>query len=228
LSKRGWYKPVGDLNLALDQFEQTLKLTEQKFNAKMAEYVAQSGPASCKRGCAACCRQQVLSTVPEGLVIARHLLVYYKPQQILDLIKTLSGHASMQEHMSAAEWFDDGEMCPFLNPEDDDCTIYVVRPAMCRFYHSFSPFEDCSKPSGTEVLTPDTAEAESWVLRASMAFMTSVGERPMMTPGYLPTNLLLGLTVLQDNSFDAVKEFTRPMSHEDAVALFKDSRSKIK
>lgn len=220
LTKRGHYAPCGELNLLLDVFEDMLDLVHQRFLRKIQAFEeAQGETVSCTRGCTACCKQQVLATVAEGLVIARYLLKLYPKEKLMSLLSVLEFQAKFQDKVSAVDWFDSNNMCGFVDEKTHDCTIYKYRPAMCRFHCVISPAEDCAKDSGHTVATPDTTEAEAHVLKSSVAFMRAAGQGGVMAPGTLPTVTLMGLSILQDNSFDILKQF-KPSSYADMVAMF--------
>ncbi len=125
---------------------------------------------SCKKGCAACCRQLVAISVVEAQSLAE-LVAAMPPERqavirarfdlavrrleddaLLDRNETRgdraprikdcgSREASLQE--LAWRYFRLQIPCPFL--ENESCSIYADRPMVCREYHVTSPAERCAK-----------------------------------------------------------------------------------
>jgi Fe-S-cluster containining protein len=116
---------------------------------------------SCKKGCAACCRQPVpitrlethhLGDLVEGLPEPRRSEVrarFARASQRLQeagLLEKLrhSEQLSVQEFwLLVLEYFALQIACPFL--EDESCSIYSERPLACREYLVTSPAENCAR-----------------------------------------------------------------------------------
>ena len=85
----------------------------------------------CKSGCSYCCNYRVEALVPEVFRISRELrkLPFQKIEEITErLLKhaaTVKGVSVMDYHVS----------CPFLI--ENLCSIYQIRPAVCRKAHSY-------------------------------------------------------------------------------------------
>lgn len=113
---------------------------------------------SCQKGCSYCCRYPVMSTEPEAIVIEQHLR--FVPQTMLSRIKQKwtdwqqriqkegLGKVDMLDYEAYSnEYFIRGIECPFLL--DDECSIYQVRPLICRSYFTTESPETC-KTSKTD------------------------------------------------------------------------------
>lgn len=116
---------------------------------------------ACKRGCNACCTSPVIVGEHEALTVARWLalpdqasirerfLACYPSWRAAlgDLIEQV---AQAPDEAARAErgiayrqrWV----MCPFN--EQGDCTIYPVRPALCRKAHALDSDAACRQPDG--------------------------------------------------------------------------------
>ena len=94
----------------------------------------------CKSGCSHCCHVRVEALEPEIFLIARELKKL-SPEKLGELTGRLRNHAATINGVSV---FDHHIACPFL--EDDLCSIYQIRPAVCRKTHSFD-VEKCKPPS---------------------------------------------------------------------------------
>ena len=91
----------------------------------------ESGPQfDCKAGCNHCCRVRVEALEPEVFQIARELKKQ-APDRLKQLIFRLNIYVSGITPDSAGQH---DRVCPFL--EHELCSIYSVRPAVCRKAHS--------------------------------------------------------------------------------------------
>ena len=122
---------------------------------------------SCRRGCAACCRQLVAISLVEARALARLVAETPEPRQSeirarfaraaqrLADISALASDArgdptpkgiplieTAQQRLAAA-WFALRIACPFL--DDEACSIHPSRPLVCREYLVTSPPEACSR-----------------------------------------------------------------------------------
>ena len=97
----------------------------------------------CKAGCSHCCRVRVEALEPEIFLIAKELKKL-SPEKLDELTGRLRNHAATINGVSV---FDHHITCPFL--ENNLCSIYQIRPAVCRKAHSFD-VEKCKSP-GSEI-----------------------------------------------------------------------------
>jgi Fe-S-cluster containining protein len=122
---------------------------------------------SCRKGCAACCRQLIAISLVEAHALAR--LVAETPEPRQSEIRARFAQAAQrlaeisvggrdasadpgreevplietdQQRLSAA-WFALRIACPFL--DDEACSIHPSRPLVCREYLVTSPPEACSR-----------------------------------------------------------------------------------
>lgn len=96
----------------------------------VAHAVADGATLACTKGCSHCCHMQVHAMAPEVFRIVEALRGW-SPDRLNALTDKLRQHAdavrlkSVQDHHAP---------CPFL--QDDLCSIYALRPAVCRKGHS--------------------------------------------------------------------------------------------
>ncbi len=93
----------------------------------------------CKAGCSHCCCVRVETLAPEVFQIA-NALKKLPPENIAEFTERLRKHAALAQGVSV---LDHRIVCPFLI--DKLCSIYTVRPAVCRKAHSYAA-EKCSTP----------------------------------------------------------------------------------
>lgn len=118
---------------------------------------------SCKKGCSACCYQEVIVTHDEA-----HLLISES--------KDLNwAEVEMQSGVPHKELPYMTRKCVFL--KNDECSVYENRPVACRKYMVTSPAEKCDsrKYPGGDVEVMFSLKAELF----SSAFMTMLDSGPM-------------------------------------------------
>lgn len=129
--------------------------------------------ASCRQGCGHCCKLLVLTSKLEKEYIDEYLSSHYSEEEIAKFKEKIKKH---KELLSKIIVYRDGSFnkdikneylsyripCAFLD-ENENCSIYEVRPFICRKYLVFDSPEVCS------ALTKDTTQYYS-------AFQTTVKE----------------------------------------------------
>jgi len=125
------------------------------------------GKISCRKGCAACCRQAIPLAEIEAYRIAEMVEELPEPRRTeiknrfdaawrhfseiawferLDNCITLS---PPEREKVVLEYFYENIACPFL--ENECCSIHEARPLACREYLVTSPAENCSQLSAEKV-----------------------------------------------------------------------------
>ena len=145
----------------------------------------QTGDAvSCRRGCAACCRQLVAvsalearelmklvekmpepqrSSVRQRFADARARLQREAPDMLQRLLHPHEFPQTDQESQDMARqylrlWID----CPFL--EDEACTVYADRPVSCRQFAVYSAPEHCTTMTDqVRTVNPPGGHASQWM-----------------------------------------------------------------
>jgi Fe-S-cluster containining protein len=127
---------------------------------------------ACKAGCTHCCHVRVEALEPEVFLIARELR-QWPDQKLGEVIVRLQNHVAIVKSMPVEQH---RIACPFL--QQNLCSIYAVRPSVCRKAHSFDVTK-CATPGAdipqnldlvlkAEALMKGTTEAyRSIELRAS-------------------------------------------------------------
>jgi len=95
-----------------------------------------TGPApDCKPGCTYCCSARVEVSGPEALYIARHIKQMPEEEK-LPLLEHLRLKAGERGNVTDKGNFPKQQPCAFL--QDGLCSIYSIRPSVCRKAHSLS------------------------------------------------------------------------------------------
>jgi Fe-S-cluster containining protein len=93
----------------------------------------------CKAGCSYCCSLRVAATPPEVFLIARHIRQLPAETQT-ELLEKLKVRSEAARGVSTEDFF---FHCTLL--AHGQCTVYALRPVMCRKYLSLD-VEECKKP----------------------------------------------------------------------------------
>src|SRR5689334_18586816 len=116
---------------------------------------------ACQRGCHACCYYPVVTdeaeavavaqwlTQPENAAVRERFLVAYPAWRAAhgSTIEALVASPTKDDRVRAcADYFFQHSVCPFNH--DGDCTIYPVRPALCRITHAVGSSEKCEEGIG--------------------------------------------------------------------------------
>lgn len=125
---------------------------------------------SCKAGCAGCCYQLTLVSLPEAVAIAEYFLMDTQRRGLIPLL--------MRSFLEQAgkippgdikairqEYFHKKVPCTFLDEETKLCTIYPVRPSACRYHAVVTDPALCQPEAGIqEVGFVDTRVVTAHVL----------------------------------------------------------------
>lgn len=141
-----------------------LELDRAVIQMSLADLADQGMSASCRLGCAACCRHMVavgeaearyLAELVDSMPPERQALIRGRFQQILDKLEALGmiedarrfcQIADPERRLRFAQAYLEARMdCPFL--ENEACTIYQHRPMCCREFMVTSPPENCWRPT---------------------------------------------------------------------------------
>lgn len=125
---------------------------------------ANEAELACKAGCSYCCHAPVKVLAPEVFKIAREIQKL-DPESVLTVTERLSDYLQ-QQNPTTLTW-QTRPPCPFL--QNNLCSIYAIRPAICRRAHSLA-LEPCANSApeipqqleivlGAEALLQGTAAA---------------------------------------------------------------------
>lgn len=180
----------------------------------IAERAAVQGDAKCQKGCHSCCYMFVTTSLPEGAAIADHVLHRddsWKPR-LADLMKRLFDEVKYLEsdEFSETSHFKSKRPCVFLDQKKGTCTIYSVRPAVCRYHYVVSDPELCSPDAGEQKVRMINLRAlEERVREEGDRSCRQVGA-PYPTLAPLPIAVLWGMTVLEEGA-EGFEEKLRPL-----------------
>jgi Fe-S-cluster containining protein len=117
---------------------------------------------SCKEGCYFCCRQLIAVPLPEADVISNHIRSTFPETEISDLkARTIKWFQWIDDELPIllSKGMDEGEaiynhgpFCPLL--VEGKCSVYPVRPAICRGYYVSSNPRSCM-PTNDPLALPE-------------------------------------------------------------------------
>jgi Fe-S-cluster containining protein len=92
-------------------------------------------PLHCKEGCCyCCCKPGVLTSIPEFLRILDHIRSTFGTGDVAALTERARRYAAQTEGRNVNDCVDESIPCPLL--VDGCCSVYEVRPLVCRGYNS--------------------------------------------------------------------------------------------
>lgn len=148
-----------------------------------ASYVADASAkmgVTCKEGCAHCCMIPATATIPEMVLVVEHLTSRCdwekrRPALERELVKQLTefvGVNVLNENERVA-FFQRQIPCAFLTPEKR-CSIYAVRPTVCRYHLVVSPPQHCEH--GPEAKPLELLDLKKLEHEVSLAGARAFGE----------------------------------------------------
>lgn len=155
---------------------------------------------SCSKGCSSCCYQLTIVTFPEAVAIAEHLLSTAEGQARLQMFTTqvfgLLGVLG-ESDLSRESFFKLKRACLFL--KNNECSIYPVRPAACRYHFVVSDPKHCA-PEAEDPITHriDLRKYETTVWSEGQRVSKQVGIPFGAAP--LPIAVLAALRYIQEGS----------------------------
>lgn len=163
-----------DLPHALELTRSAMQLTSEMSEQFLAKLPA--GTVACKGGCAHCCHQPVGVTAVEAFAIFERLKQTLSEAD-LELVRARVAEAHERARgLSTAERFSTAQPCPFL--EAERCSIYDVRPLVCRGMNSRDA-EACAKivsdTAARDQFLANPATGHSFAVPVRVSLSISVG-----------------------------------------------------
>jgi len=121
----------------------------------------------CNVGCSYCCYTRVTLTPAEALLIGQYVKENYSLKQTDGLMKRISNTLRMTKGKSPEELVSFWGKNPCIFLAHDKCTIYNVRPFICRAWHSLS-VDQCKRAfeSGNQEAEIDSTPFRGIILGA--------------------------------------------------------------
>jgi Fe-S-cluster containining protein len=121
---------------------------------------------TCKKGCVYCCRQPISASIPEVHAIGQYVKRNFDEKETTDLKTRILEWQSwiktelptyLQQGLDEAEaLFSYGPYCPLL--KENECSVYPVRPLLCRNYFVSSDVRSCLPPNNPNILDKEPSE----------------------------------------------------------------------
>lgn len=89
---------------------------------------------ACKAGCAFCCYYKVEARAHEILLIKEYISKHFSPERITAVLKEAEANATIIRSLTPEQHLTTNLKCALL--ENNQCSIYPVRPFRCRNFHS--------------------------------------------------------------------------------------------
>lgn len=139
--------------------DEIIEATEKKENV--------ANKIDCNVGCSYCCYTRVTLTPAEALLIGQYVKENYSLKQTDGLMKRISNILRMTKGKSPEELVLFWGKTPCIFLDQDKCTIYNVRPFICRAWHSLSS-DQCKRAfeSGNQEAEIDSTPFRGIILGA--------------------------------------------------------------
>lgn len=172
---------------------------------------------SCKRGCNWCCHGVAASTyLVEALGIVDEVLNKDDgARQMLALIPTFLEQATelAKPWMRISLWAEKRQACGLL--VEGECSVYAVRPAICRALVSFSPAELCATP-GLDFLTM----SKEWVEYLGPNYEEALLDRRIPnSAGPLPFMMLVALLLRMEGADRFLRRIARTVLVDATLSM---------
>lgn len=128
-------------------------------------------PISCTPGCHHCCKLLTSISMPEGFMLARHLLLKMDYKSLVPKLRATALENDYQG-LTKGSYFAKEVRCAFLT-EENLCSVYEQRPSCCRLHMVVTPPENCDPkaPRNTKTGAPDFSALESEVWKVARDFV---------------------------------------------------------
>lgn len=135
-----------------------------------------SKPA-CKAGCAFCCYYKVEARAHEILLIKDYMVKNFTPEKIAAVLKEAEANATIIRSLTPEQHLTTNLKCTML--ENNQCSIYPVRPFRCRNFHS-TDAQACENsfndPTNMEISTGMIEEVAILADAHTQGFEAAVGQ----------------------------------------------------
>lgn len=89
---------------------------------------------ACKAGCSYCCHLKIEAFANEVLLIRQHVLTHFTPELTRLVMQQAQQNVQLAKKMDRVTRLHTNMKCAFL--QDNQCSIYPVRPTNCRTHHA--------------------------------------------------------------------------------------------
>lgn len=132
-----------------------LKKSYERYDKLIAKTIDESPvKPACKAGCAFCCHYKVEVRAHEMLLIKDFMSKTFSAEKIAALLEEAEANAEIIRTLTPEQHLTTNLKCALL--QDNQCSIYPVRPFRCRNFHS-TDAQACEKshgdPSNMEIAT---------------------------------------------------------------------------
>ena len=112
-----------------------LKKSYERYDNLIAKTIDESPiKPACKAGCAFCCHYKVEVRAHEMLLIKDYMSKTFSAEKIADVLAEAEANAAIIRSLTPEQHLTTNLKCALL--QDNQCSIYPVRPFRCRNFHS--------------------------------------------------------------------------------------------
>lgn len=150
----------------------------QRLDVALESVASQSGvPNACKKGCDYCCHFKVELGADEMFAIKHYVMSVFSAERREFVLEAARNSALQVSSLSQSGRIKTNIPCPFLL--DHECSVYPVRPAMCRKMHSTdvrSCRQSWDNPDDVTIANKEQAVVSAIAMAAIMAAREGVSK----------------------------------------------------
>jgi len=181
---------------------------------KLTEYA--KAQIACKSGCAYCCHLKVDSRAHEIFLIADYVRKQFSPDELLALKRQLRESSEIIAPLTYEQHLTTNVKCGLL--QDNRCSVYAARPALCRAYHSISLdkcIETFDSPENMQISSEN--QTIHWVSRSAIQGFEEALKKVKLDNGAYEINKAL-LYALDDPECERRWQQGKKAFPDDAIA----------
>ncbi len=133
-AQQEYQRAATQLKSSKDTHKALIKSYERYDNLIAASFEEATIKTACKAGCAFCCYYKVEARAHEVLVIKDYMSRHFSADKIAYLLEQATNNATIIRTLTPRQHLTTNLKCALL--ENNQCSIYPVRPFRCRNFHS--------------------------------------------------------------------------------------------
>jgi Fe-S-cluster containining protein len=133
-AQQEYQRATAQLKSSKDTHKALIKSYERYDNLIATSFEEATSKIACKAGCAFCCYYKVEARAHEVLVIKDYMSRHFSADKMAAVLEQAANNATIIRTLTPRQHLTTNLKCALL--ENNQCSIYPVRPFRCRNFHS--------------------------------------------------------------------------------------------